>query len=385
MIVKVSSSQQDFIPLTKPFLTGTEVDRVSKAISALELVGDGPNTRIAESHISEISGGVHAFLTPSCTDALDMCALLLDLEPGDEVIVPGFTFTSTATAFAQQRATLVFADIDPTTLNIDPAHAEQLITPHTRAIIVVHYAGVACDMDAFVSLAQKYELKLIEDNAHGFGGKYRDQVLGSIGDMATLSFHVTKNIQCGEGGAFLTRHPELEARAHIIREKGTNRRAFLDGAVDKYTWVDQGSSFLAPDYAAAFLLAQLESYDAIHVKRKHIWDRYHAELADWADGVGVTLPTIPDYATHPSHLFWLTLSSVDQRPGLMAYLKALGIGAAFHYQSLATSPAGQRFGRTDGTPVANRTADTLVRLPIYVDLTDSDIDRVVSGLLEWVP
>jgi dTDP-4-amino-4,6-dideoxygalactose transaminase len=375
----------ELIPLTKPFLTGREAGYVSDAINKLELVGDGPNTAEAEKLISNISGGIHALLTPSCTDALDMSGMLLDLHPGDEVIVPGFTFTSTATAFAQRNATVVFADIDPTTLNIDPAHVESLITDRTRAISVVHYAGVACDLDRFVEIAKRNEIALIEDNAHGFGGTYKGRHLGSIGDIATLSFHVTKNIQCGEGGALLTRNDAIADRAHILREKGTNRRAFLDGTVDKYTWVDIGSSFLAPDYVAAFLVAQLEDYDDIQSKRKFIWDAYAQQLVTWADEVGATLPTIPNYAEHTSHLFWLTLSDADQRSGFMKFLNERGVGSAFHYQSLALSPAGKRFGRTDGTPIADRTADTLVRLPLFAGMNESDVQRVISAVLEWRP
>lgn len=375
----------ELIPLTKPFLTGREAGYVTDAINDLELVGDGPNTAKAEAMISRISGGVHALLTPSCTDALDMSGMLLDLHPGDEVIVPGFTFTSTATAFAQRNATVVFADIDPTTLNIDPAHVESLITDRTRAISVVHYAGIACDLDRFVEIANRNELTLIEDNAHGFGGTYKDKHLGSIGDIATLSFHVTKNIQCGEGGALLTRNDAIADRAHILREKGTNRRAFLDGTVDKYTWVDIGSSFLTPDYVAAFLVAQLEDYDDIQSRRKFIWNSYAQQLVDWADEIGATLPTIPDYAVHTSHLFWLTLNEADQRSNFMTFLKERGVGSAFHYQSLALSPAGKKFGRTDGTPIADRTADTLVRLPLFAGMNESDVQRVISVALEWRP
>lgn len=374
-----------FIPLTKPYLSGLETRYVSQAINNKDLVGDGPNTRRIEAQIAQICQVGEAFFTPSCTDALDMCSMLLDLDPGDEVIVPGFTFTSTATAFAQQRATLVFADIDPKTLNIDPGHAESLITERTRAIVVVHYAGIACDMDRFLGIASKHDLILIEDNAHGFGGKYEDRALGSIGDMATLSFHVTKNIQCGEGGAFLTSDEVYAARAHILREKGTNRRAFLDGSIDKYTWVDQGSSFLAPDYVAAFLLAQLEAFNEIHKSREHAWNRYHEELENWANDIGATLPNVPSYAQHPSHLFWITMQSFEQRSKLLEHLKEKGIGATFHYQSLAISPAGKKFGRTDGTPVANRTAETLLRLPLYAELNDSQIDRVTAALTEWTP
>jgi dTDP-4-amino-4,6-dideoxygalactose transaminase len=381
----MTDSLLDFIPLTKPFLNGNEIEYIAKAIKSNELVGDGPNTRRVEAQIAKICNTTEAFFTPSCTDALDMCSMLLDLEPGDEVIVPGFTFTSTATAFAHQKAQLVFADIDPRTLNIDPEHVESLITHRTRAIVVVHYAGVACDMDAFLSLASKHDLVLIEDNAHGFGGTYQDRALGSIGDMATLSFHVTKNIQCGEGGAFLTNDTSYAERAHILREKGTNRHAFLEGSIDKYTWVDQGSSFLSPDYVASFLEAQLESFDYIQSSRKHAWNRYHVELEEWAHQFDSTLPTIPKYAQHPSHLFWLKLPDKSQRPDFINSLHRRGVGVAFHYQSLATSPAGMRFGRTDGTPISNSTAETLIRLPLFASINDSEIDRVVDAIKEWAP
>jgi dTDP-4-amino-4,6-dideoxygalactose transaminase len=375
----------DFIPFTKPYLTGRETRYVTDAINRLELVGDGPSTSKAEEMISHLSGGVHTFLTPSCTDALDMSGMLLDLEPGDEVIVPGFTFTSTATAFAQRNAKVIFADIDSSTLNIDPGHVESLITDRTRAISVVHYAGVACDLDKFVEIAERNNLMLIEDNAHGFGGTYKGRHLGSIGDMATLSFHGTKNIQCGEGGALLTHHKEIADRAHILREKGTNRRAFLDGTIDKYTWVDIGSSFLAPDYVAAFLVAQIEEYESIQAKRKFVWDAYAAQLINWAGEIGATLPTIPSYAEHTSHLFWLTLKEADQRSSFMKFVKDRGIGTTFHYQSLALSPAGKKFGRTDGTPVSDRTAETLVRLPLFAEMNESMVQQVISAVLEWRP
>jgi len=374
---------QDVIPFTKPYLTGKENDYVTNAINRLELVGDGPNTQLVEALISRYSGGVNSLFTPSCTDALDLAGMLLNLEPDDEVIIPGFTFTSTATAFTQRNAKVVFADINPQTLNIDPAHAESLITERTRAISMVHYAGIACDIDTILEVASRHNLKVIEDNAHGFGGTYKNSPLGSFGDMATLSFHGTKNIQCGEGGAFLTRDQELADRAHILREKGTNRRAFLDGAVDKYTWVDQGSSFLAPDYVAAFLLAQLEEYDSIQAKRKHIWDTYATELKGWADEIGANLPTVPDYANHTSHLFWITFANPLERTNFMDFLKSNGILSTFHYQSLSTSPAGKQFGRTDGTPVSDIVAQTLVRLPIFAEMTLAQLDKIIATVKAW--
>ena len=376
---------KEFIPFTKPYLTGKEIDLVNEAISTLSLVGDGRYTQEAEQIISSLSGNVEALLTPSCTDALDMSALLLNLEPDDEVIIPGFTFTSTATAFASQKATVVFADIEPSTLNIDPVSVEKHITSKTKAIVVVNYAGIACDFDQLLELATQHNLVLIEDNAHGFGGKFKEQALGSIGHMGTLSFHATKNIQCGEGGALLTRVDDYATRAHILREKGTNRKAFLDGAVDKYTWVDLGSSFLTADYVAAFLKAQLESFDDIQSKRSAVWETYNQELKSWAKQVGASLPTIPEYASHTSHLFWITLNQAAHRPDFMAHLKDADIGSTFHYQSLAQTPAGQRYGRTLGTPVADFTSDAIVRLPLYADMTAQDTARVIDAVLGWKP
>ncbi len=372
-----------YIPLTKPYLDGTEEEFVTRAIQKSELVGDGPNTKRVEGLIGKISGGVSALLTPSCTNALDLSAILLDLHPEDEVIVPGFTFTSTATAFAQQKAKLVFADIEPDTLNIDAELLETLITEKTRAIALVHYAGIACDMEKILNLSKKYGLKIIEDNAHGFGGYYMDKALGSIGDMATLSFHVTKNIQCGEGGAFLTSSIEYLNRAQIVREKGTNRKAFLNGEIDKYTWVDHGSSFLMPDYAAAFLEAQLEKFDFIQSKRMSIWNMYFEGLQDWAFDFNVRLPTVPSYAKHTAHMFWLKTKTGEQRKDLLEYLNKRGIGATFHYQSLASSPGGIKFGKSAETPIADNTAETLVRLPIWPQMTDDLIERVIKTLIGW--
>ena len=376
---------QDFLPFTQPFLSGRELEYVREAIETKSLVGDGPYTKKVEDLISQRCAGVATFLTPSCTDALDMTALMLNLAPGDEVIIPGFTFTSTATAYAAQKATVVFADIDPQTLNIDPQSVENLITNRTRAIVVVNYAGVACDFDALGRIAQAHNLVLIEDNAHGFGGAYRDQALGSIGDMGTLSFHATKNIQCGEGGALLTRVNEYAQRAHVFREKGTNRRALLNGEVDKYTWVDLGSSFLTADYVAAFLQAQLEAFENIQARRETIWNTYATELTSWSQENEVTLPTIPDYALHTHHLFWLKLAQPSQRPEFMAYLKSLGIGSTFHYQSLAQTTAGKKYGRSLGTPISDSTAETLVRLPLFADMTHSDAERVVDAVIGWKP
>jgi dTDP-4-amino-4,6-dideoxygalactose transaminase len=377
------SEASERIPFTRPCLFGNEIAYVTQAISRFELVGDGPSTREAETKIAEISGTEHVLMTPSCTDALDMSGMLLNLVPGDEVIVPGFTFTSTATAFAQRNARLVFADVDPKTNNIDPSHVETLISDRTRAIVMVHYAGVACDVESLIAIAKKHDLAIIEDNAHGFGGRYKDLHLGSIGDMATLSFHATKNIQCGEGGALLTKHQELADRAHILREKGTNRKAFLNGAVDKYTWIDLGSSFLAPDYVAAFLIAQLEVFDSIQEKRKFVWDAYDSQLKSWADDQKVVLPTVPDYAHHTSHMFWMKFEIAEHRIAFMKHMEAAGVSTAFHYQSLAQSPAGKKFGRTDGTPECDRAADTLIRLPLFADMTEGMTDRVIETVLGW--
>jgi dTDP-4-amino-4,6-dideoxygalactose transaminase len=316
-----------------------------------------------------------------------MAALLLDLRPGDEVIVPSFTFVSTINAFVLRGAVPVFADVRPDTLNFDEERLEALITPRTRAIVVVHYAGIGCEMDRILEIARRHgDIPVVEDNAHGLFGKYRGQYLGTIGALATQSFHETKNFTCGEGGALLINARRYVERAEIIREKGTNRSRFFRGQVDKYTWVDVGSSYLPSDILAAYLFAQLEARDQIQAKRKQIWDTYHAELRDWAQRNGVQQPTVPDHCEQAYHLYYLLLPTLEDRQAFIAHLKAQGILSVFHYVPLHLSDMGRRFGGYEGLcPVTEDVSDRLVRLPFYNDLTDEDQARVIDAIAQFQP
>ena len=315
-----------------------------EAIEASHLSGDGPFTHRCQDVLRSSFGHDSVLLTTSCTDALEMAALLLELEPGDEVIVPSFTFVSTANAFLLHGARPVFVDIDPATLNIDPQRVEDGITERTRAIVVVHYAGVGCDMDAIGSIAEAHGLIVIEDNAHGLGGSIDGRALGTFGALATLSFHETKNFTCGEGGALIINEPKYLERAEILREKGTDRSRFFRGQVDKYGWVDVGSSFLLSDILAAHLLGQLESRAVIEERRGSIWRRYNDELASWAAGADVTLPVVPSNCRQPYHMFYVLMPSLDARTLLIDTLKQDGILAVFHYLPLHLSPMGRRLG-----------------------------------------
>jgi dTDP-4-amino-4,6-dideoxygalactose transaminase len=313
-----------------------------------------------------------------------MCALLLDLEPGDEVIVPSYAFVTTAGAFALRGARPVFVDVRPDTLNLDEALIADRITEKTRAIVLVHYAGVGCEMNAICKIAREAAVPVIEDTAHGLFGSYRGRALGTFGPLATLSFHETKTFSCGEGGALLVNDPELVARAEIIREKGTNRSRFFRGEVDRYTWVDQGSSYLPSDILAAFLLAQLDARETIQERRKVLWERYRDALGDWAAGIGAALPSIPDTCRSAHHLFHLVLPSPEARAGLIAHLRARGILAVFHYVPLHLSEMGQRFGGRPGDcPVTEDLSERLVRLPLYNGLTDAEQDEVIRALHEF--
>jgi dTDP-4-amino-4,6-dideoxygalactose transaminase len=310
-----------------------------------------------------------------------MAAMLLDLAPGDEVILPSFTFVSTANAFVLRGATPVFVDITPDTMNLDAALVERALTPRTRAIVPVHYAGVGCDMDALADIARRHGVAVIEDNAHGLFGRYRGRPLGSFGVMATLSFHETKNITCGEGGALLINDERLIERAEIIREKGTERSRFFRGHVDKYTWSDVGSSYVLSDMLAAFLLGQLESAERIQARRREMWHFYAERLADWASGFDAVLPHVPGDCTQAYHMFYVVLPSLEVRQALIAHLKANGIMSVFHYLPLHVSPMGQRFGgRTGNCPVTERISDRLLRLPFHGHLTDKDLARVVDTI-----
>jgi dTDP-4-amino-4,6-dideoxygalactose transaminase len=382
----LKSLPPDVIPFNRACVTGRELSYVTEAIESGPLAGDGPFTARCHELLEEITGAKKALLTTSCTHALEMAALLLDLEPGDEVICPAFTFVSTVNAFALRGACPVFVDIRPDTLNIDERQIEAAITPRTRAIVVVHYAGVACDMDAIDAIARRHGLTVVEDNAHGLFGHYNGRSLGSTAPLSTLSFHETKNVTCGEGGALLLNDPRLIERAEIIREKGTNRSRFFRGQVDKYTWVDIGSSYLPSELLAAYLVAQLESRQAIQDKRHAIWRCYQTGLAEWAAAHDVRLPIAPNDTSHPAHLFYLLLPSLAARTALIAHMKARHILLVFHYQPLHLSDMGRRFGGTVGQcPVTEDVADRLVRLPLFYQLTDADQSRVIEGVKAFAP
>jgi dTDP-4-amino-4,6-dideoxygalactose transaminase len=370
------------IPFNRPYLTDAEEVYVLQAMKAGHLSGDGPFTKRASTMLAEIIGAPAALLTTSCTHALDMSAILLDLGPGDEVIVPSFTFCSTVNAYCLRGATAVFVDCRPDTLNLDERLLEEAITERTRAIVLVHYAGVACELDVINGIATRHGITVIEDNAHGLGGTYRGQPLGSFGAMATQSFHETKNVQCGEGGALVFNDMSFHARAEIIREKGTNRSQFFRGMVDKYRWIDIGSSFLPSEMLAAFLTAQLESFEDIQRRRMAAWKRYDAGLSAWAEQAGVSQPTVPADREHPAHLYYMLMRDLEHRQGLLAHLAASGIGATFHYQPLHSAPAGLRYGRVagGGCPVTEDVADRLIRLPLFAGISESEVDRVIEAV-----
>lgn len=372
------------IPFNKPGVTGIEQSYIAQAIASGHMAGDGTFTRRASAILQETLGVPKVLLTTSCTHALEMSAMLLDLKPGDEVIVPSFTFVSTVNAYVLRGATPVFADVREDTLNLDETRLEALITPRTRAIVPVHYAGVGCEMDAILDIAGRHGVEVIEDNAHGLFGKYRGHWLGTFGSMATQSFHETKNFQCGEGGALLINDPRYVERAEIIREKGTNRSRFFRGQVDKYTWVDVGSSYLPSEVLAAFLTAQLEHRDAIQTARARIWDTYYAGLEDWACEFHVRLPVVPDTCEQAYHMFYLLMPSLALRTALIDHLKSRGILSVFHYLSLHLSGMGRRFGGEPGAcPVTEDVSDRLVRLPFYNAMTGAEQVQVIEAILDF--
>ncbi|MHA1279988.1 MAG: dTDP-4-amino-4,6-dideoxygalactose transaminase, partial [Candidatus Helarchaeota archaeon] len=336
------------IPFNKPSIVGKEIEYIHRAIKVGHISGDGMFTKKCNAFLEELLGVRKVLLTTSCTHALEMAAILLDIQPGDEVIFPSFTFVATVNAFVLRGARPVFADIRQDTLNINEKQIEDLITPKTKAIVPVHYAGVGCEMDRIMWIAEKHNLPVVEDNAHGLFGKYKGKYLGTFGCMATQSFHETKNISCGEGGALLINDPEYIERAEIIREKGTNRSRFFRGQVDKYTWVDIGSSYLPSDMLAAYLYAQLEEWQKIQSKRKQIWEKYEIALEDWAGLNGVKQPYIPEHCEQAYHMYYLLLPSLDKRQALIAYLKEKGILSVFHYQPLHLSDMGRKFGGSPG-------------------------------------
>jgi dTDP-4-amino-4,6-dideoxygalactose transaminase len=369
------------IPFNRPCLAGNEYNYIAQAIANGHASGDGPFTRKCHEWLERELGVPRVLLTTSCTHALEMAALLLDCGPDDEVIVPAFTFVSTANAFALRGARLVFADIRPDTLNLDERQLESLITPRTKAIVVVHYAGVACEMEPILALAARHGVRVVEDNAHGLFSTYQGRYTGTFGCLATQSFHETKNFTCGEGGALVINDRDLIERALIIREKGTNRNRFFRGEVDKYTWVDVGSSYLPSDLLAAFLYAQLEARASVQAKRRLVWERYHELLSGWARGNGVVLPVIPQDCEQSYHMFYLLLPSVEQRAALIAHLKAKSILSVFHYTPLHLSEAGRKFAaRPSHCRVTEDISERLLRLPFYNDLSEADQDLVTTAV-----
>ena len=370
------------IPFNKASLEGAEIENVLKAFGDMHIAGDGSFTRKCHELLQQAVGAPKALLTTSCTHALEMAALLLNIQPGDEVIVPSFTFVSTVNAFVLRGAHPVFVDIRPDTLNLDERLLEGKLTEKTRAIVPVHYAGVGCDMDVICKLGAERGIAVVEDNAHGLFGSFRGRKLGTFGVFSTLSFHETKNITCGEGGALIINQPEYVDRAEIIREKGTNRSQFFRGQVDKYGWVDVGSSYLPSEVLAAFLVAQLEARDSIQQRRHRAWDRYKAELQGWASARGVGLPYIPPDAEHPAHMFYLLMPTLAQRQAFIAHMWEAGIMTPFHYVPLHSSPMGRKLGYAEGDcPVTESVSDRLVRLPLYASISEDDQAKVIARAL----
>ena len=367
-----------------PYIAAATEAYLHESLSSGTLCGDGPFTRRATAALSELVGGRDTLLTTSCTHALELAWLLLDLRPGDEVIMPSFTFVSTANAVALRGAVPVFVDIRPDTLNLDEQRLEAAITPQTRAICVVHYGGVACAMDEICAVAERHGIAVVEDNAHGLGGSYRGRPLGTLGLMAAQSFHETKNLQCGEGGALVLHDDALKDRAEILREKGTNRSRLIRGAIDKYTWVDVGSSYLPSDLLAAVLLAGLDEFASIQARRQAVWTAYDDGLADWADSHGVRRPTVPEGSHAPAHLYQLVLPQAGQQSALIKHLAAEEIQSTFHYLPLHDSDAGRRYGRL-GTPcpVTESVSASLVRLPLHPGLSSDDVARVIAAVQSY--
>ncbi len=363
------------IPFNKVNIQGNEFDYMKDALDVGVLSGDGKFSKKCDSFFKTKLGIKKSLLTPSCTHSLEMAAILLEIKHGDEVIVPSFTFVSSINAFVLRGAQPVFIDIRHDTLNLDENQLERLITPKTKAIVVVHYAGVGCDMNEIIYIAQKYDIPVIEDNAHGLFGKYNNKYLGTFGTFTTQSFHETKNFTCGEGGALFINDEKYIERAEIIREKGTNRSKFFKGEVDKYTWVDIGSSFLLSDLSAAFLYGQLEKRHLIQRKRKNIWDHYYSKLEDWAVNRGIRLPHIPDHCEHTYHMFYLIMPTLESRTKFIKHLKMNGLHAVFHYLPLHLSPMGKSITENKTScPVTELVSDRIVRLPFFTDLDVSKIN-----------
>ncbi len=370
------------IPFNKPYLTGKEMHYMYQAVYSGKISGNGIYTQKCQKFFEEHYNFKKTLLTTSCTDALEMAAMLANIQPGDEVIIPSYTFVSTALAFVRQGAKIVFADSNAQNPNIDVQHLEELITPRTKVIVPVHYAGIACDMDPIMELAKRYDLLIIEDAAQAIDSFYKGIPLGSIGDMAAFSFHETKNINSGEGGMLAINNKRLMNRAEIVWEKGTNRSEFFRGEVDKYGWVDIGSSFLPSEIIAAYLYAQIENLNDIQLKRKLIWRTYYEGLKSLQD-YGIQIPFVPDYATNNAHMFYLVCSDLQQRSLLIEHLKNNNIHSVFHYQSLHKSPYYKSKHDKREIPFSDKYTDCLVRLPLFYELASTDLQRIIDTILEF--
>jgi dTDP-4-amino-4,6-dideoxygalactose transaminase len=375
------------IPFNRASAQGAELHYIAESLRIGQVAGNQTFSRKCQELLKTMVGCRQALLTTSCTHALEMAALLLGLQDGDEVIIPSFTFVSTANAFVLRGAKPVFCDIRPDTFNLDETKLEALITPRTKAIVPVHYAGVGCEMESILEIANRHAVAVIEDNAHGLFGKYKGRLLGTFGQMATQSFHGTKNITCGEGGALLLNDPGFEERAEIIREKGTNRARFFRGQVDKYSWVDIGSSYVMSDVLAAFLYGQLEQWQSIQAKRRAIWERYDEALGEWSEVRGIRRPIVPENCEQAYHMYFLLMPSLDARTRFIDYLENRGIKAVFHYLPLNQSEYVRSRGNSgwliQECPITEEVSDRLVRLPFYTSMSTEEQERVIQAVLEW--
>jgi dTDP-4-amino-4,6-dideoxygalactose transaminase len=372
------------IPFNQSSLQGRELEHIFRTMTIGQIAGDQTYSKKCHALLQQSLQVQKAMVTTSCTHALEMCSLLLDIQPGDEVVVPSFTFVSTANAFALRGAKIIFSDIRPDTLNLDEQQLEGLISSRTKVIVPVHYAGVGCEMDVIDGIAVRHGLSVVEDNAHGLFGKFRGRWLGTFGSLAAQSFHETKNITCGEGGALLINDPRLIERAEIIREKGTNRSRFFRGQVDKYSWVDIGSSYVMSDVLAAFLFAQLEVWQTIQAQRERIWKYYDQHLRDWAHEHGIGQPVVPAHCEQSYHMYYLIMRSLQERQAFISFLKSRNILSVFHYVPLHLSPMGERMGGRKGDcPITEDRSDRLVRLPFYNSLSPDDQDKVIRAIQEF--